>query len=149
MNCCCPSGTMWRSGWITWQHRTLMHNFIMTIHTTSTYFHGRGGGGGGERRSRSSTVEDGQDLEGQWKLSWCMGGGGMRKLAWHFWSGTLCYRGESSHDWPPHITLILKMQPVMPTRSPMPLQVFSCPLTLQGRVLHVVSPASLAAWVTL
>ena len=24
-----------------------MHNFIMTIHTTSTYFHGRGGGGGG------------------------------------------------------------------------------------------------------
>ena len=28
-----------------------MHNFIMTIHTTSTYFHGRGGGGGveGER----------------------------------------------------------------------------------------------------
>ena len=25
----------------------------------------------------------------------------------------------------------------------MPLQVFSCPLTLQGRVLHVVSPASL------
>ena len=34
-------------------------------------------------------------------LSWCMGGGGgggMRKLAWHFWGGTLCYRGESSHD---------------------------------------------------
>ena len=26
------------------------------------------------------------------------GGGGMRKLAWHFWGGTLCYRGESSHD---------------------------------------------------
>ena len=21
------------------------------------------------------------------------GGGGMRKLAWHFWGGTLCYRG--------------------------------------------------------
>ena len=26
------------------------------------------------------------------------GGGGVRKLAWHFWGGTLCYRGESSHD---------------------------------------------------
>ena len=26
-----------------------MHNFIMTIHTTSTYFHGRGGGVEGER----------------------------------------------------------------------------------------------------
>ena len=24
-----------------------MHNFIMTIHTTSTYFHRRGGEGGG------------------------------------------------------------------------------------------------------
>ena len=56
-------------------------------------------------------------------FSWCMGGGGgggMRKLAWHFWDGTLCYRGESSHDRPPHIILILKMQAVMPTGSPMP-----------------------------
>ena len=26
------------------------------------------------------------------------GGGGDEKLAWHFWGGTLCYRGESSHD---------------------------------------------------
>ena len=66
------------------------------------------------------------------------GGGGMRKLAWHFWGGTLCYGGGGNP-----VTLILKMQPVMPTGSPMPLQVFSCPLTLQGRVLHVVSPASL------
>ena len=29
-----------------------MHNFIMTIHTTSTYFHGRGGGGGGVEGER-------------------------------------------------------------------------------------------------
>ena len=74
---------MWRSGWITWQHRTLMHNFIMTIHTTSTaYFHGRGGGG--ERWSRSSTVDRGLELEGQLvKVKLVHGGGeeGMRKTS--------------------------------------------------------------------
>ena len=57
------------------------------------------------------------------------GGGGGEKVGMALQSGVgLSATGGNPVMIDPH-TLILKMQPVMPTGSPMPLQVFSCPGT--------------------
>ena len=62
------------------------------------------------------------------------GGGGMRKLAWHFWGGTLCYRGESSHD------CALGSSDA---RLPVMLPCLSKSTDTAGKGPHVVFPASL------
>ena len=85
----------------------------------------RGGGGGGGGGGREDTV----------KVNLVHGGGGGGDGKVGMETSTI----DHFQPQPPHITLILKTQPILPTGkfpvSHASLHVFSCSLTLQGRVL--------------